>query len=79
MFFLPRTFPLLPSVKEESEMGEFFRGPKRPHYQLHLVLPGHTIILFLPINKIKIRRAKKSRIARPHGITAEKEQKAEKK
>ncbi len=26
MLLLPRTFPLLPSEKEESEIGEFFMG-----------------------------------------------------
>ncbi len=26
MLLLLRTFPLLPSAKEESEMGEFFMG-----------------------------------------------------
>ena len=26
MLLLPRTFPLLPSAKEESEIGEFFYG-----------------------------------------------------
>lgn len=29
MLFLPRTFPLLPSAKEESETGEFFHGQGR--------------------------------------------------